>query len=413
MTETKRIIWLDVIRLIAMLMVIGVHCIDPFYISPAMRDNPEYTRWAAIYGSLFRPSVPLFTMMTGLLLLPVRQTAGVFYKKRILRILFPMLIWSVLYNLFPWFTGVLGLPKEIIGDFFCYVQGSESQALAASLKDVAMIPFQFSFKENHMWYMYLLLGLYLYMPFFSAWVEKAGEKEKRIFLSLWGVSLFLPYLQAYVAPLFGVRFLLGEATWNAYGLFYYFAGFNGYLILGHYLKNAALQWSTLKTCTICLVLFALGYAVTFSGFSSAAANPASTEEDMELFFTFCSPNVAIMTIAVFLLLRQVTVVGPCPGEHDSLRFRHLHHPLLRGRSVLPAHRPLLTAHPPASAGDGRLHLRHLVGHYGAAAEDIRTKGHLHCRITANMRFREIDKAAPHTQGQPFSCRPHPQRRQAK
>lgn len=246
-------------------------------------------------------------MMTGLLLLPVRQTAGVFYKKRILRILFPMLIWSVLYNLFPWFTGVLGLPKEIIGDFFCYVQGSESQALAASLKDVAMIPFQFSFKENHMWYMYLLLGLYLYMPFFSAWVEKAGEKEKRIFLSLWGVSLFLPYLQAYVAPLFGVRFLLGEATWNAYGLFYYFAGFNGYLILGHYLKNAALQWSTLKACTICLVLFALGYAVTFSGFSSAAANPASTEEDMELFFTFCSPNVAIMTIAVFLLLRQVTV----------------------------------------------------------------------------------------------------------
>ena len=307
MTETKRIIWLDVIRLIAMLMVIGVHCIDPFYISPAMRDNPEYTRWAAIYGSLFRPSVPLFTMMTGLLLLPVRQTAGLFYKKRILRILFPMLIWSVLYNLFPWFTGVLGLPKEIIGDFFCYVQGSESQALAASLKDVAMIPFQFSFKENHMWYMYLLLGLYLYMPFFSAWVEKAGEKEKRIFLSLWGVSLFLPYLQAYVAPLCGVRFLLGEATWNAYGLFYYFAGFNGYLILGHYLKNAALQWSTLKTCTICLVLFALGYAVTFSGFSSAAANPASTEEDMELFFTFCSPNVAIMTIAVFLLLRQVTV----------------------------------------------------------------------------------------------------------
>ena len=83
--------------------------------------------------------------MTGLLLLPVRQTAGVFYKKRILRILFPMLIWSVLYNLFPWFTGVLGLPKEIIGDFFCYVQGSESQALAASLKDVAMIPFQVSF----------------------------------------------------------------------------------------------------------------------------------------------------------------------------------------------------------------------------------------------------------------------------
>lgn len=161
------IVWLDVVRLVAMLMVIGVHCIDPFYISPTLGSMPEYKHWAAIYGSLLRPSVPLFVMMTGLLLLP---TGGMsmkeFYKKRISRILWPMLIWSVLYNMFPWFTGVIGLPKEIIGDFFCYVQGNESQTLADSLKDTAMIPFQFSFKENHMWYMYLLIGMYLYMPFF-------------------------------------------------------------------------------------------------------------------------------------------------------------------------------------------------------------------------------------------------------
>ena len=186
LTQTKtngdRIVWLDVIRSFAILMVIGVHCIDPFYISPAMRDIPEYTQWAAIYGSFFRPSVPLFTMMTGLLLLPVRQPMGAFYKKRISRILFPVLIWSFLYNMFPWFTGVLGLPKEIIGDFFCYTQGSESQALGDALKDVAMIPFQFSFKENHMWYMYLLLGLYLYMPFFSAWIEPVPRHLVRLAL---------------------------------------------------------------------------------------------------------------------------------------------------------------------------------------------------------------------------------------
>ena len=233
---------------------------------------------------------------------------GAFYKKRISRILFPVLIWSFLYNMFPWFTGVLGLPKEIIGDFFCYTQGSESQALGDALKDVAMIPFQFSFKENHMWYMYLLLGLYLYMPFFSAWIEKAGEKEKRLFLGIWFVSLFLPYAEAYIAPLFGVNYLYGEATWNAYGLFYYFAGFNGYLLLGHYLKQGN-DWSLLKTFLISGILFGAGYYVTFNGFSAAAANPASTESDMELFFTFCSPNVAIMTAAVFLLLQKVRITN--------------------------------------------------------------------------------------------------------
>ena len=108
----NRMVWLDVVRCVAMLMVIGVHCIDPFYISPTMRVIPEYTHWAAIYGSLLRPSVPLFVMMTGLLLLPVRQQPlGTFYKKRIFRVLFPFLIWSVLYSMFPWFTGLLGLPN--------------------------------------------------------------------------------------------------------------------------------------------------------------------------------------------------------------------------------------------------------------------------------------------------------------
>ena len=192
----NRIVWLDVIRCVAMIMVIGVHCIDPFYISPTMRAIPEYTHWAAIYGSLLRPSVPLFVMMTGLLLLPVKkQPLDKFYKKRIYRVLFPFLIWSVLYSMFPWVTGVLGLPKEIIGDFFCYTQGQESQSLIDSLKDVAMIPFNFSHKENHMWYIYLLIGLYLYMPFFSAWIENADRKTKRAFLLIWDYLTLHPLFE--------------------------------------------------------------------------------------------------------------------------------------------------------------------------------------------------------------------------
>ena len=298
----SRIVWLDIVRLTAMLMVIGVHCIDPFYISPTLGTLPEYKFRASVYGSLFRPSVPLFAMMTGLLLLPVgQQPLGVFYKKRIFRVLFPFLIWSVLYNIFPWVTGLLGLPKEIIGEFFCYVQGNESQSLSDALKDIAMIPFNFSFKENYMWYIYLLIGLYLYMPFFSAWIEKADRSKERVYLGIWFVSLFLPYMSAYIS-----KYLYGEATWNQFGMFYYFAGFNGYLLLGHYLKQGN-NWNIWKTFAICAAMFVVGYAITYSGFSSAAANPEATELDMELFFTFCSPNVVLMTAAVFIFLQKVRI----------------------------------------------------------------------------------------------------------
>lgn len=300
--DYSRMVWLDVIRLVAMVMVIGVHCIDPFYISPTLGSIPEYKYWASVYGSFLRPSVPLFVMMTGLLLLPVkRQPLGTFYKKRIFRVLFPFLFWSVLYNMFPWFTGVLGLPKSIIGDFFCYVQGNESQALADSLKDVAMIPFNFSFKENHMWYIYLLIGLYLYMPFFSAWIERGDKKMEKIFLGIWFCTLFLPYMSEYIS-----HYLYGTSTWNQFSMLYYFAGFNGYLFLGYYLKQGN-DWNLVKTALISVALFAVGYFVTFTGFSAAAANVNATEADMELYFTFCSPNVALMTIAVFLLLQKVVI----------------------------------------------------------------------------------------------------------
>lgn len=307
----NRIVWLDVIRCVAMIMVIGVHCIDPFYISPTMRAIPEYTHWAAIYGSLLRPSVPLFVMMTGLLLLPVKkQPLGKFYKKRIYRVLFPFLIWSVLYSMFPWVTGVLGLPKEIIGDFFCYTQGQESQSLIDSLKAVAMIPFNFSHKENHMWYIYLLIGLYLYMPFFSAWIENADRKTKRAFLLIWIISLFIPYLKEYVANCLFERsgYVFGTDTWNEFGLFYYFAGFNGYLLLGHYVKKGN-DWSLMKTFILCILMFAVGYYITYTGFSTTASNPNATETEMELFFTFCSPNVLLMTLATFLLLQKVVITN--------------------------------------------------------------------------------------------------------
>ena len=108
-----------------------------------------------------------------------------------------------------------------------------------------------------MWYMYLLIGLYLYMPFFSAWVEKATRKEMRAFLAIWFVSLFLPYMSAYIAPYFGVGYLFGESTWNAYGLFYYFAVGPFFLLIGPSSLPIPLQVPVMAVC-----IFAVAWAFT-------------------------------------------------------------------------------------------------------------------------------------------------------
>ena len=300
--KNHHIVWLDVVRFIAMFTVVCCHCTDPFNFYPGTAPNiGEIKLWGAIYGSVLRPCVPLFVMITGALLLPVRGDASTFYKKRIPRVFYPFLIWSVLYNLFPWITGLLGLNPQIILDFFPYA-GEEvmRQSFSVSLEYILMIPFNFSILAVHMWYIYLLIGLYLYLPVFSAWVEKASERAKLMFLLAWGVTLLLPYYYQFVS-----NYLWGTCSWNSFGMLYAFAGFNGYLLLGHYLKN--LEWSLKKTLTIGIPMFAVGYAVTFLGFRHITALPEYTDEMLELFFTYCSLNVVMMTIPVFMLAKKVKV----------------------------------------------------------------------------------------------------------
>lgn len=298
--KNQHIVWLDVVRFIAMFTVVCCHCTDPFNFYPGTAPNiGEIKLWGAIYGSVLRPCVPLFVMITGALLLPVRGDASTFYKKRIPRVFYPFLIWSVLYNLFPWITGLLGLNPQIILDFFPYA-GEEvmRQSFSVSLEYILMIPFNFSILAVHMWYIYLLIGLYLYLPVFSAWVEKASERAKLMFLLAWGVTLLLPYYYQFVS-----NYLWGTCSWNSFGMLYAFAGFNGYLLLGHYLRN--LDWSLGKILAIGLPMFVIGYAVTFFGFRYVTALPEFSDEMLELFFTYCSLNVVMMTIPVFMLCKKV------------------------------------------------------------------------------------------------------------
>lgn len=293
--DNKRIIWLDFVKFIAISMMIAVHCTDN--VTPTERSEAWYNLWGSFYGSFMRPAIPLFVMVTGALLLPVKENISTFYTKRLTRLVIPFIVWSVLYNLFPWITGLLGLSPTIINDFFAWAE--PDQSFSGALHNILMIPFNFSMLAVQMWYVYLLIGLYLYMPFFSAWVKQASVKEQKIFLTLWFISLFIPYLREYLT-----KDLWGTCSWNEFGLLYYFAGFNGYLLLGYYIKNNDINFSWGKLAVIGIPSFIIGYCITFLGFKSITAIPGQPAELVELFFTYCSPNVLLMTLPIFLIIKK-------------------------------------------------------------------------------------------------------------
>lgn len=304
--ERQRLVWCDAVRLLAFFLLFACHAADPINASVMYGAaagepvDPQLTVWGARWGALVRPCVPLFVMLTGVLSLPVGMPMEQFYKRRLPRVIYPFLIWSVIYYLTPWLTGVLGLDKSAVHTLFCWAE-SDSQALSDGLAHVWRIPYTFSFIACHMWYIYMLVGLYLYLPIFSAWVERATKRQKEIVLALWALSTMLPYFNEFVS-----RYAFGTCEWNAFGLFYYFAGFSGYMLLGHYIQHHV-RWSMGKTLLVALPMLVAGFAITLSGYNYIMDLPEKTPEQMELFWTYNTPNVAMMSAALFLVVSRVRI----------------------------------------------------------------------------------------------------------
>lgn len=297
----KRLVWADIIRLIAIFLVICIHCSNSFGNLLLVREHPGYNFWSIVFETFSRPCVPLFVMLTGMLLLPINQDPSTFYRKRILRVLIPFLIWSVLYNLFPWVCGLTGIHGDTLSMMFVGAGSNPSQSLWTSLQFIALSPIQFGPYTIHMWYIYMLLGLYLYMPIVSLLIKHSTRHQQNCFLLLWVLTLFLPYLR----ELMGNN-ILGSCAWNPFDLLYYFAGFHGYLLLGYRLKESIKinKWGTIL---LGAVLWIIGYAITFYGFVYMANRGFSSPSQAELFMQYCSINVAMMSVGIWLIIRQICI----------------------------------------------------------------------------------------------------------
>lgn len=137
----------------------------------------------------------------------------------------------MIYNLFPWITGLLGVEPKVILDFFLIRVRVMRQSLAVSLGYIAEMPFNFSLLDVHMWYLSADRALSLTSSdILGMGGEGLGTCQTMVSCSM-GVTLLLPYYRVCRSV------PLGTCSWNSFGMLYYFAGFNGYLLLGHYLRN--------------------------------------------------------------------------------------------------------------------------------------------------------------------------------
>ena len=300
----NREIWVDWLRVVACFMVMVVHSTEPFYLGGegTIIRSAEDAFWAPFVDSLVRACVPLFIIASSYLQFPVHYPTGEFLRRRAVRVLVPLLLWSVVYAI------VWGEPVE---NFTNLLQN-------------------FNYAAGHLWFVYMIFGLYLVMPLLSPWAEKVGRKEISIYLAIWLFTTIIPYLRIWLGGtppvIYGpsgipnpARYpLWGEASWNANGTFYYVSGLAGYLLLGLYFRKFAGEWSLRKTLSTGLGCLAAGFAICFGGFrylmfkdidSFPFEGPVSYAAIWETPWMFDSLGVVLMAIGTIILMRRIKADG--------------------------------------------------------------------------------------------------------
>ena len=266
---------LDFTRLIACFMVVVLHVS-----ATGISDFSDQWAYFNAYDSFVRTCVPLFLMLSGALLLGREEGVADFYIKRFSRIFPPLIFWSVFYV----------MVKAAFG-------GGHS-GLMAPLLSMLKGPVHF-----HLWYLYALVGIYLFIPFMSRIYRTTTASEKRVYLAIWFVVACVIPLVTYFYP------DIGDLV-AVYGLSS-FVGLSGFVFLGAYTfdqmrtqpaSSVVLDAAGFILCAVCTAL-----ATYWLSLSDGAPN--------QLFFSYLSPLVAV---GAFFGFRLLVVLGARLANYANL-----------------------------------------------------------------------------------------------
>lgn len=268
MSETKRQTELDVLRLLATLAVIMIHGgLDPHTDSSAV----QRIYWG-IHASIVW-CVPVFFMISGRFFLDPTRNIGIqkVLTKYIPHIAIPFLMWSFVYTIYYVLTGSYD-NLNIFGILAEFIHG-----------------------PYHLWFLYMLAGLYLLTPLLRK--IAADEKALVYFLFLFAaVNVTVEYL-IYLPKIGGI---LAECI-ERIGL-QAVSRYTGYYLLGYYLYHIKDHMSQ-KTEAAVYLLGIMMFVVTIVAECFGSAEWRETDFVKQ----YMKPNVILYSAALYtFFLKRVS-----------------------------------------------------------------------------------------------------------
>jgi len=282
--------WPDRLRNLATVMVIGIHVAAPIAHGEGMDFNGSWWWAGNFWNSLTRPAVPLFVMLSGYLLLGKDYPLPDFLKRRFSRVMIPAIFWMLIYS------------------FYNYMANGTPTSIGMALKGIVTGPVHY-----HLWFIYLIIGLYLVYPILRPWARTASNQDFIYFFVMWSIGTWIYKALA----------VFGQMPMGIY--FELFTNNCGYFVMGYFLgtrvsfqdPRTETQPSAPLHHTSYIIhhkytpwlWIAIGTAGTM--ISSYVINTFFWNGHTNVYFyDYLTPNVAVSAIGWFLLARMTFNSSP-------------------------------------------------------------------------------------------------------
>lgn len=263
--NTKSLYYVDLIRTYAILMVVCVHAASPPMLNFS-EISPSAWWVSNILFSYAHQGVPLFIMVSGLLLLdPTKiESMSTFFRKRLMKVVLPFFFWSLFYYLWRIFFN------------------EENLTFYQAVKIMAEGPVYY-----HLWFIYLIVGLYLATPILRCFSKSAQKTGFIYFIALWFTFRTLVPLFSHLTEIqLGVQNIL-------------FHGLLGYYLLGYLLNQRHIPKKYIG-----LVVVFIGLATLLTAMGTHYIVAQSDGEYSNFFTRYYQPNVIAISVGVFLLMMR-------------------------------------------------------------------------------------------------------------
>lgn len=274
-----RLPYADAMRTLAMFAVVLIHT----HVTFGPRLHRPGGEIANVIVAAAHWCVPAFIMLSGALLLdPAREESlRRFYTRRLLRVGLPTLLWSIFY--IQW-------RQHYLDDADLHGQRLVHEILRGE-------------PSYHMYFLFIVLGLYLFAPFLRSWVRHAPRRD--VVVGAWLTLAFSSGLCVYYG-------LLGTGQWKMPpwpNIFTLFVPYLGYFLVGYVLRDVRVRGRWL---VITWAAWVASVTICAGGFSWLVSVQNSDHMAQRWFYAYLSPGVLIMSITSFLLIaRAFETRRPC------------------------------------------------------------------------------------------------------